>query len=153
MAGSFVRADKTSQDVPRWVRVDQSLLTAAILNLAINARNAVPIDGTHETRRLGISLHPGWQHMQGFIFRTGDVLFSGKTAQEALRAALADSSCLMIYRNAGSGTRILIDQLLEGRRPRDTPTSRNPTTQSRPQSHKAAPIGGPLSPTWRNCTV
>jgi hypothetical protein len=39
MAGSFVRADKTSRDVPRWLRVDQSLLTAAILNLAINARN------------------------------------------------------------------------------------------------------------------
>jgi putative molybdopterin biosynthesis protein len=129
MAGSFVRADKTSQDVPRWVRVDQSLLTAAILNLAINARNAVPNGGTHETRRLGISLHPGWQRMQGFIFRTGDVLFSGKTAQEALRAALADSSCLMINRNAGSGTRILIDQLLEGRRP--------PGYANQPKSHNA----------------
>jgi hypothetical protein len=52
MAGSFVRADKTSQDVPRWVRVDQTLLTAAILNLAINARNAMPNGGTHETRRI-----------------------------------------------------------------------------------------------------
>jgi len=51
MAGSFVRADKTSQDVSRWVRVDQTLLTAAILNLAINARNALPNEGTHETRR------------------------------------------------------------------------------------------------------
>jgi hypothetical protein len=40
MAGSFVRADKTSQGVPRWVRVDQTLLTAAILNLAVKARNA-----------------------------------------------------------------------------------------------------------------
>src|SRR5215470_10631006 len=45
MAGSFVRADKTSQDVPRWVRVDQTLFTAAILNLAINARNAMPNGG------------------------------------------------------------------------------------------------------------
>jgi len=53
MADSFVRADKASQDVPRWVRVDQTLLTAAILNLAINARNAMPNGGTHETRRLG----------------------------------------------------------------------------------------------------
>ena len=40
-----MRADKTSQDVPRWVRVNQTLLTAAILNLAINARNAVPNGG------------------------------------------------------------------------------------------------------------
>src|SRR5262249_39390922 len=53
MAGSFVRADKTSQDVPRWVHVDQTLLTAAILNLAVNARNATPNWGTYETRHLG----------------------------------------------------------------------------------------------------
>ena len=32
---------------------DQTLFTAAILNLAINARNAMPNGGTHETRRLG----------------------------------------------------------------------------------------------------
>jgi signal transduction histidine kinase len=42
MAGSFVRRDKTSQDVPQWVRVDQTLFTTAILNLAINARDAMP---------------------------------------------------------------------------------------------------------------
>lgn len=34
------------------VRVDQTLLTAAILNLAINARNAMPNGGTTR-RRLG----------------------------------------------------------------------------------------------------
>ncbi len=79
--------------------------------------------------RPGISLHPGWQRMQGFIFRTGDARFSGKTAQEALGAALADSSCLMVNRNAGAGTRILIDQLLEGRRP--------PGYANQPKSHNA----------------
>jgi hypothetical protein len=42
MAGSFNRADKTSQE---WVRADQTLLTAAILNLAINARNGMPSGG------------------------------------------------------------------------------------------------------------
>jgi putative molybdopterin biosynthesis protein len=79
--------------------------------------------------REGISLHPGWQRMQGFMFRTGDARFSGKTAQDALRAALADSSCLMVNRNAGAGTRILIDQLLEGRRP--------PGYANQPKSHNA----------------
>jgi putative molybdopterin biosynthesis protein len=79
--------------------------------------------------RQGISLHPGWQRMQGFISRTGDARFSGKTAQDALRAALADSSCLMVNRNAGAGTRILIDQLLEGRRP--------PGYANQPKSHNA----------------
>ena len=79
--------------------------------------------------REGISLHPGWQRMQGFMFRTGDARFSGKTAQDALRAALGDSSCLMVNRNAGAGTRILIDQLLEGRRP--------PGYANQPKSHNA----------------
>jgi hypothetical protein len=32
--------------------VDQTLLTAAILNLAIQARNGMPNGGTHEVRRL-----------------------------------------------------------------------------------------------------
>jgi len=79
--------------------------------------------------RPGISLHPGWQRMQGFVFRVGDARFSGKTAKDALHAALADSSCLMVNRNAGAGTRILIDQLLEGRRP--------PGYANQPKSHNA----------------
>ena len=79
--------------------------------------------------RAGISLQPGWQRMQGFMFRAGDARFSGKTAADALHAALADSSCLMVNRNAGAGTRILIDQLLEGHRP--------PGYANQPKSHNA----------------
>ena len=79
--------------------------------------------------RPGISLRRGWQRMQGFIFRAGDARFSGKTAQDALCAALADSSCLMVNRNAGAGTRILTDRLLEGRRP--------PGYANQPKSHNA----------------
>jgi putative molybdopterin biosynthesis protein len=67
--------------------------------------------------RPGITLKPGWQRIQGFVFRPGDARFAGKSAQEARQAALADPSCLMINRNAGAGTRILIDQLLGSRRP------------------------------------
>jgi putative molybdopterin biosynthesis protein len=77
----------------------------------------------------GISLQSGWLRMQGFMFRPGDVRFSGKTAADALRAALADSSFLMVNRNAGAGTRILIDRLLEGRRP--------PGYANQPKSHNA----------------
>jgi putative molybdopterin biosynthesis protein len=67
--------------------------------------------------RPGIALVPGWRRMQGFLFRTGDVRFAGKTAAQALAAALADPDCLMVNRNAGAGTRILIDRLLETKRP------------------------------------
>ncbi len=65
----------------------------------------------------GLSLVRGWTRMQGFLFRKGDPCFQGKTAEEAIKAALADPSCLMINRNAGAGTRILIDKLLGGARP------------------------------------
>jgi putative molybdopterin biosynthesis protein len=42
---------------------------------------------------------------------------SGQDAAAALAALLADPACLMVNRNAGSGTRILIDGLLAGSRP------------------------------------
>jgi len=65
----------------------------------------------------GISLLPGWQRMQGFVHRPDDARFTAKSAQEALRAALADPAALMVNRNAGAGTRVLIDKLLAGHRP------------------------------------
>ena len=65
----------------------------------------------------GVSLVPGWRRMQGFVCRRDDARFAGRTAHEALKSALADPSCLMVNRNAGAGTRILIDRLLGGARP------------------------------------
>jgi putative molybdopterin biosynthesis protein len=55
--------------------------------------------------------------MQGFVYRKGDKRFDGKTAQQALKTALDDQGAIMVNRNAGAGTRILIDQLLAGARP------------------------------------
>ena len=65
----------------------------------------------------GLALVPGWRRMQGVMFRASDKRFEGKAAQDALKAALADPSCLMVNRNAGAGTRVLIDKLLDGARP------------------------------------
>ena len=65
----------------------------------------------------GLTLVPGWRRMQGLLFRPGDKRFEGKTAAEALKAILADTSALMVNRNAGAGTRVLIDDLLKGARP------------------------------------
>src|SRR6476660_6567815 len=65
----------------------------------------------------GLSLVPGWRRMQGILFRPGDARFEGRSAQEALKIVLADSSALMVNRNAGAGTRVLIDKLLDGARP------------------------------------
>ena len=55
--------------------------------------------------------------MQGVVYRRGDARFEGRTAEDAVRAALADSDCTIVSRNAGSGTRVIIDQLLGARRP------------------------------------
>ena len=52
-----------------------------------------------------------------------------RRAQEALAAALADPDCIMVNRNAGAGTRILIDSLLGGARP--------PGYGNQPRSHNA----------------
>jgi putative molybdopterin biosynthesis protein len=80
-------------------------------------------------RREGLGLIKGWQRMQGFVFRERDTRFAGLTALDAVKAALADPACLMVNRNAGAGTRILIDQLLNGARP--------PGYSNQPRSHNA----------------
>jgi putative molybdopterin biosynthesis protein len=77
----------------------------------------------------GLRLVPGWQRMQGILFRPGDQRFDGKTADAALKSALADPACLMVNRNAGAGTRVLIDRLLAGARP--------PGYPNQPKSHNA----------------
>jgi molybdenum cofactor synthesis domain-containing protein len=65
----------------------------------------------------GLELVPGWRRMQGIVFRKGDARFEGLPAEAAVRAALADKACIMVNRNQGAGTRILIDRLLAGARP------------------------------------
>jgi molybdenum cofactor synthesis domain-containing protein len=65
----------------------------------------------------GLELVPGWRRMQGIVFRVGDARFEGLSAEAAVRAALADPACIMVNRNQGAGTRILIDRLLSGARP------------------------------------
>src|SRR6188474_1700352 len=65
----------------------------------------------------GLALVPGWRRMQGVVFRPGDKRFEGRTAHEALKIVLADASALMVNRNVGAGTRVLMERLLDGARP------------------------------------
>jgi len=64
-----------------------------------------------------LSLVPGYGRMQGIVYRRNDARFEGKRRDQALSAALRDTDCVMVNRNAGSGTRIIIDKLLGERRP------------------------------------
>jgi putative molybdopterin biosynthesis protein len=65
----------------------------------------------------GLELVSGYGRLQGVVYREGDPHFDGKTVTEGVALALADSACLLVNRNRGSGTRLLIDRLLGSARP------------------------------------
>ncbi len=65
----------------------------------------------------GLSLIRGYRRQQGLIFRKNDPRFQGNKAEQIINKVKNDPNCLMINRNMGSGTRVLIDQLLEGTQP------------------------------------
>jgi putative molybdopterin biosynthesis protein len=90
-----------------------------------------PASGVYNKHLLapGLALLPGWRRMQGFVFRPGDARLEDRTAEAALQAALDDPAILMVNRNAGSGTRVLIDSLLRGAKP--------PGYANQPRSHNA----------------
>jgi putative molybdopterin biosynthesis protein len=78
-----------------------------------------PATGTYNRHLAGGDLRilPGYGRLQGFVHRPGDTRFEGRTVAEAVSHALADPGCVLVNRNRGSGTRILIDQLLGGAQP------------------------------------
>jgi putative molybdopterin biosynthesis protein len=65
----------------------------------------------------GLQLIRGYGRLQGIVFRAGDPRFQGRRAEEAIAQIKNQPDCLMVNRNAGSGTRILIDRLLAAARP------------------------------------
>jgi putative molybdopterin biosynthesis protein len=79
-----------------------------------------------------LELVRGYRRLQGIVYRKGDGRFEGRSAHEAFAAALADPDCIMVNRNAGSGTRILTDRMLNGARP--------PGYWSQPKSHNAVAV-------------
>ena len=79
-----------------------------------------------------LELISGYRRLQGIVYRKGDPRFEGRSAEEAILAASAAPDCLMVNRNAGSGTRILTDKLLAGAKP--------PGYWSQPKSHNAVAV-------------
>jgi len=77
----------------------------------------------------GMRLIAGWRRMQGIVFRPGDPRFETATVAEAVAQALADPDAILVNRNQGSGTRVLLDRLLGGARP--------PGYWTQPASHNA----------------
>jgi putative molybdopterin biosynthesis protein len=83
-------------------------------------------------KKPGLLLVPGWQRMQGMVFRKNDARFAGKTAIEAVKLVAGDASCVMVNRNTGSGTRFLVDKLLA-----DSGVARPAGYANQPKSHNA----------------
>jgi putative molybdopterin biosynthesis protein len=79
-----------------------------------------------------LELVPGYRRLQGIVHRKGDPRFEGLSVEEAIAAAATIPDCLMVNRNAGSGTRILTDRLLKGAKP--------PGYWSQPKSHNAVAV-------------
>lgn len=63
-----------------------------------------------------VRLLRGYRRRQGIVFRETDLSLM-KSDDESLAALLRAGTLRMVNRNAGSGTRVLIDQLLDGARP------------------------------------
>ena len=105
----------------------------------------------------GLDLIAGYGRLQGVVFRRGDPRFEGREAPSAVAAVKHDTACAMVNRNQGSGTRILIDRLLAGARPRVMRFSRAVTMRWPPPWLKAAPTGAspsaasPTRPAWDSC--
>jgi putative molybdopterin biosynthesis protein len=64
----------------------------------------------------GVDLLPGYRRRQGIVFRAGDAELVQRSPDE-LVAVLRSGIRRMVNRNPGSGTRVLIDRLLEGAEP------------------------------------
>lgn len=87
--------------------------------------------GRYNTHLLGddLQLLEGYGRRQGVVYRAGDRRFEGLNAAVAVDRVKDDATCMVVNRNQGSGTRVLIDRLLGGSRP--------PGYANQPRSHNA----------------
>jgi putative molybdopterin biosynthesis protein len=60
-----------------------------------------------------LGFQKGYFRRQGIVFRQDDARFQSRDSEQLIQSAVQLPNCLMINRNQGSGTRMLIDQLLE----------------------------------------
>ncbi len=85
-----------------------------LLDEATGVYNAPFLDDT-------LHLVKGYGRKQGLLFRKDDERLAGPSEDMGLEAALerarTDPGLRMINRNRGSGTRVLVDQLLDGAKP------------------------------------
>ncbi len=94
-----------------------------------------PATGTYNVPFVpdGVTLVTGYGRMQGVVFRPGTAPFAGAPDAASAVAAAVAAGAMMVGRNAGSGTRALIDGVLGGA----LNGARPPGYASQPRSHGA----------------
>ena len=102
-----------------------------------------------------LSLVPGYGRMQGIVYRRGDARFEGKRLDDSDCARRAQTpDCVMVNRNAGSGTRIIVDKLLGDTRPAGLRRCRrNRTTRWPRRWRRGARTGASRSTPWPGNTT
>jgi putative molybdopterin biosynthesis protein len=77
-----------------------------------------PVSGAYNAPFLppDVRLVSGYGRRQGLVFRRGDARFEGRDPAGFVEAARAPG-VRMVNRNVGSGTRVLLDRLLDGAKP------------------------------------
>jgi putative molybdopterin biosynthesis protein len=90
-----------------------------------------PISGIYNRHCLdsSVTLVEGYGRSQGIVFRPDDIRFLGKTSDQIVAMTKIDSGIVMVSRNQGSGTRVLIDRLLAGQK--------LPSSPMQPNNHSA----------------
>lgn len=123
-----VGLERLLSEVSRQGFVVKSIPVGSTAGLRAVGRGEGDVAGTHlldartgEYNRAflpeGVELVRGYGRRQGVVFRRGDPRFVGKPLEELAGELVADG-VRMVNRNPGSGTRVLIDDLLAGARPR-----------------------------------
>jgi putative molybdopterin biosynthesis protein len=118
LLGVLAEAGFTSKTI--WVGSEGGLTAAGRQECDVAGTHLLdPTSGAYNLPFLppGVRLQPGYGRMQGIVFRPGDARFEGRDGREAVAAARLDPECLLVNRNRGSGTRVLLDRLLDGARP------------------------------------
>jgi signal transduction histidine kinase/CheY-like chemotaxis protein len=83
--GSRVKLELHCSANPLWVRGDRSALDHALLNLLLNARDAVPGDGTIRIQTREVTLESAWCEASGFDVEAG----------RAVQLSVEDNGCGM----------------------------------------------------------
>jgi len=72
--GGRVSLELDCSPEPLWVRGDRSALDHALLNLLLNARDALPGEGTIRIRTCEVTLEPAWCAASGFPVEPGQAV-------------------------------------------------------------------------------